>query len=74
MVEVPRGPASLVQKKEEPATTGKLTSTIQLARPFLTKSQIKHAQERTIESSTVYEQRRNQIFNFLMKICVSLKL
>ncbi|ODQ58760.1 hypothetical protein WICANDRAFT_17597, partial [Wickerhamomyces anomalus NRRL Y-366-8] len=48
-------------------------STIQLARPFLTKSQIKHAQERTIESSTVYEQRRNQIFNFLMKICVSLK-
>lgn len=74
MVEIPKGPASLVKKKEEPTVTGKLTSTIQLARPFLTKLQIKHAQRRTIESLTVYEQRRNQAFNFLMKICVSLKL
>lgn len=73
MVNIPKGPASLVKKPDE-SNGDKLTSTIQLARPFLTKSQIRHAQKQTIENFTVYEQRRNQVFNFLMKICVSLKL
>ncbi|CCH40861.1 Cyclin-T1-4 [Wickerhamomyces ciferrii] len=36
-------------------STAQLTSTIQLARPFLTKSQIKHAQKKTIENFTTLE-------------------
>ncbi len=50
-----------------------LISTVQLSRPYLTRQQIKHAQSRTISNISIYGQRRNQIFHFLLKICVSLK-
>lgn len=50
-----------------------LISTVQLSRPFLTRQQIKYAQNRTISNISIYDQRRNQIFHFLLKICISLK-
>lgn len=60
--------------KKQHTETGQVTSSAQLSRPFLTRNQIKAAQLRTVTNPTVFEQKRNQMFNFLMKICNSLKL
>lgn len=51
----------------------KVTSTVQLARPFLTKGQIRFAHTKTIDNIPLFNQRRNQIFQYLLKICYSFK-
>ncbi|KAH3679927.1 hypothetical protein WICMUC_000670 [Wickerhamomyces mucosus] len=69
-------PASPHEENSSPTnngSTGKLTSTIQLARPFLTRNQIIHAHSKNVENQVAFDQRRSQVFSFLMKASSSLK-
>ncbi|CDR39383.1 CYFA0S03e02696g1_1 [Cyberlindnera fabianii] len=74
----PKTPSSEAARSSTPGTnsttaTSSVTSTIQISRQLLTQNQMRYCQSQTIENRQAYDQKRSQMFNFLMKICHALR-